>query len=119
MPGEIHRRGHRGGLVASCWAKRPQQCGALLLAGHDVNGQLTAVGHVGTGFSAVARRRLFDQLVRIERKASPLSAISSRQWKGVRWVQPHYVGEVEYREYLTAYGLRHTSWKGLRDVDRH
>ena len=95
----------------------PNSVGALLLAGHDVNGQLTAVGHVGTGFSAVARRRLFDQLVRIERKASPLSANSSRQWKGVRWVHPHYVGEVEYREYLRAYGLRHTSWKGLRDVD--
>ncbi|MDX5965239.1 hypothetical protein SIM91_18390 [Rhodococcus opacus] len=34
--------------------------------------------------------------------------------KGARWVEPRLVGDVEYREH-TSGGLRHPSWKGLRD----
>ena len=36
---------------------------------------------------------------------------------GVRWARPKYVGEVAFREYVPGQGLRHTSWKGLREVD--
>ena len=36
---------------------------------------------------------------------------------GVRWVRPAYLGEVHYREFVAGEGLRHHSWKGLRDVD--
>jgi bifunctional non-homologous end joining protein LigD len=38
---------------------------------------------------------------------------------GVRRVIPTYVGEVAYREYVPGRWLRHTSWKGLRDIDAH
>jgi hypothetical protein len=89
--------------------------GGLLVAGHDAAGQLVAVGHVGTGFSTAMRRRLFEVLVRVERKTAPLRG--AEQWSGVRWVRPKLVGEVAYREYVPGQGFRHASWKGLRELD--
>lgn len=87
--------------------------GSLLVAGHDDDGRLVAVGQVGTGFSASMRRHLFSLLDPIVRPRSPLTV--PVEAAGVRWVAPHYVGEVAYREYVPGHWLRHTSWKGLRD----
>ncbi len=35
---------------------------------------------------------------------------------GVRWVEPRFVCEVAYREYVAGGWLRHTSFKGLGGV---
>lgn len=35
--------------------------------------------------------------------------------QGWRWVEPRYVGEVAFREWAPGRGLRHASWKGLRE----
>jgi len=32
-----------------------------------------------------------------------------------RWVEPRFVGQVEYRKFTCAGRLRHTSWRGVRD----
>ncbi len=107
-------------VIAGWWpASGPggtQAVGALLLAGHNNEGQLVAVGDVGTGFSATARRRMFEMLVRVERKTAPILGPANRL-PGVRWARPKYVGEVAFREYVPGQGLRHTSSKGLREVD--
>ncbi|WP_257226399.1 hypothetical protein [Rhodococcus opacus] len=51
----------------------------------------------------------------MERPTTPLdSPPPARDTKGARWVEPRLVGDVEYRE-NTSGGLRHPSWKGLRD----
>ncbi|MCA2247547.1 DNA ligase [Mycobacterium intracellulare] len=89
--------------------------GSLLMAGHNEAGDLVAVGQVGTGFSASMRRYLFRLLEPIRRQDTPLG--SPVEAAGICWVDPVYVGEVAYREYTAGRWLRHTSWKGLRDID--
>jgi bifunctional non-homologous end joining protein LigD len=86
--------------------------GSLLLAGHDDEDRLVAVGQVGTGFSSNMRRHLFGLLDPIRCEGSPLS--EPVEAAGVCYVTPTYVGEVAYREYVPGRWLRHTSWKGLR-----
>lgn len=89
--------------------------GSLVLAAHNAEGALVLLGHVGTGFTDAARRALHDELDRIRVPRSPLHGERSRSGssEGVCWVAPRLVGSVQYRE-LTASGLRHPSWRGLR-----
>lgn len=89
--------------------------GSLLVAGYNPDGDLVAIGQVGTGFSATTRRRLFDQLQPLRRTTS---AVSNRvELPGVRFVEPRMVAEIAYREYVPGRWLRHASFKGCRDVD--
>ncbi|WP_430334634.1 non-homologous end-joining DNA ligase [Rhodococcus sp. ACT016] len=89
--------------------------GSLLLAAHDDDGRLVYIGHVGTGFTGASRRALLEKLEPLERPTSPLDAAPpARESRDARWVEPLLVGDVEYREYAGG-GLRHPSWKGLRD----
>lgn len=102
-------------LVVMAFAGPPGRVGALLLAGYDEAGVLEVAGQVGTGFSAAMRRHLFELLQPIERHSPTVAGPGAAQ--GWRWVEPVYVGEVAFREYTPGRGLRHVSWKGLRDVD--
>lgn len=89
--------------------------GSLLIAGHDAAGDLVAIGQVGTGFSDTMRRRLYAQLHPTRRPTSPVA--NHIEVPGVRWVEPRYVAETAYREYVPGRWLRHTSFKGLRSAD--
>lgn len=89
-----------------------EQTGNLLLAGREPDGHLTVVGEVGTGFSTAERRRLHRLVVAIPRATAAAAGAPEGGW---HWVQPEYAGEVAYREYVPGRGLRHCSWKGLRD----
>jgi bifunctional non-homologous end joining protein LigD len=93
---------------------RRDRIGSLLLAGRGPDGRLTLVGQVASGLSDVERRRLYALLVKIPR-ARPQVA-HEKQIRGVHWVDPVYTGEVAFREYIPGRGLRHPSWKGLRDT---
>ncbi|KMV19638.1 hypothetical protein ACT17_06260 [Mycolicibacterium conceptionense] len=104
-------------LVIVAWSPRrgpgaAEQIGTLLMAGRQADGELVIVGEVGTGFSAVERRRLFQLLSVIARRTPALAAEPGGS--GWNWVETAYVGEIAYREYQTGRGLRHASWKGLR-----
>ncbi|WP_324195815.1 non-homologous end-joining DNA ligase [Nocardia cyriacigeorgica] len=89
--------------------------GSLILAAHEPDGRLVYIGNVGTGFTDAARRTLRAQLDKIARTDSVLSAPPGRPGFGVaHWVDPVLVGDIEYREY-TGDGLRHPSWRGLRN----
>lgn len=104
-------------LAIVAWSERAgpgggDQIGNLLLAGQEPDGRLSVVGEVGTGFSAAERRRLHRLLMAIPRSTAAAAAAPEGGW---HWVQPKYVGEVAYREYVPGRGLRHCSWKGLRD----
>lgn len=102
-------------LVVVAFAGPADRVGALLLAGYDEDGVLVVAGQVGTGFSAVTRRHLFASLQPIQRDSpAAAGAVDGQGW---RWVEPRQVGEVAFREYTPGRGLRHASWKGLRDVD--
>ncbi|MGO4741561.1 non-homologous end-joining DNA ligase [Bosea sp. 2KB_26] len=85
--------------------------GRLLLAAWK-NNRLTYVGGVGTGFtdrSATALRKQLDAL-QIDKPALKLAR------KGVRWVSPSLVAEIDFRGWTTDQKLRHASYKVLRDV---
>lgn len=92
---------------------RSERVGALLLAGRRADGQLTIVGHVGAGLSDAERRRLHTLLAPLAMASPPVR--DSPTIDGVHWVKPQYVGEVAFREYTPHRGLRHASWKGLRE----
>jgi bifunctional non-homologous end joining protein LigD len=98
-PGE----GSRAGMIGS------------LLLGLPSGGGLRYVGHVGTGFTVAALRRLGEQLAPLARQSSPFSGPLPRDHaRGARWVQPRLVGEVAYGQWTGDRILRHSSWRGLR-----
>ncbi|MGN2642287.1 ATP-dependent DNA ligase [Nocardia takedensis] len=91
--------------------------GSLLVGGHRED-RLVYLGAVGTGFSASARRDLQIRLDRLAVGRSPFATeLPTSAARDARFVRPCLIGQVEYRE-ITAGGLRHPSWKGLRsDID--
>ncbi|WP_201829969.1 DNA ligase D [Microvirga zambiensis] len=93
----------------------PKAIGSLVLGVYE-DVRLVHVGRVGTGFSATLARDLWADLDRLKRPASPFSAALSRDAaRGVRWVKPELVAEVEFRGWTNDGILRHASYKGLRE----
>jgi bifunctional non-homologous end joining protein LigD len=89
--------------------------GALALGYHEA-GRLHYAGRVGTGWSAGQARSLRDELEAIVAKRPALAnALPAGAEKGVRWVEPRLVGEVEFREWTQDRMLRAASFKGLRE----
>ncbi|TCQ99149.1 bifunctional non-homologous end joining protein LigD [Neorhizobium sp. JUb45] len=85
--------------------------GSLLLAAYR-GGAFVYVGSVGTGFKekeAMELRRMLDTL----KTKRALVAVDK---KGVVFVQPTLIAEIEYRAWTDDGKLRHASYKGLRDV---
>jgi bifunctional non-homologous end joining protein LigD len=89
--------------------------GSLVLGVYE-KGELIHVGRVGTGFTAALASSLWRELDRLKRPASPFEAkLPADAAKGVRWVEPKLVAEVELRGWTADGLLRHASFKGLRD----
>ena len=92
----------------------PKAAGALVLGVYD-GGKLTYVGRVGTGFTASTARALWMQLQPLRASAPSFSEkLPSLARKGVDWVRPELVAEVEYRGWTSDGLLRHASFQGLR-----
>jgi len=89
--------------------------GALVL-GVNEGGRLVHVGKVGTGYTEATARRLWTELDKIKRPASPFPEKLPRiATNGVRWVEPKLVAEVELRGWSSDGLIRHGSFKGLRE----
>ncbi|MGI0523983.1 non-homologous end-joining DNA ligase [Rhizobium giardinii] len=87
---------------------------SLLLAAYKGD-DLVYVGSVGTGFKereAVKLRELMD-LLPWKRKTPPVVYQGKR--KAV-WLQPTLIAEIQYRAWTTDGKLRHSAYKGLREV---
>lgn len=102
-----------GGYVPSTTAK--DVIGSLVLGVfHD--GKLRHTGRVGTGFSRMVAEDLFLRLEKLARKTSPfdgkLDAVARR---GVHFVKPELVAEVEFRTWTADGLLRHAAFRGLRE----
>jgi DNA ligase D-like protein (predicted 3'-phosphoesterase) len=88
--------------------------GSLLLGVYEKSGDLTYVGHVGTGFSNAMLRQLRAKLAKIEVPAPPF-AVAPRPHAKAHWVRPEYVAEVRFAEWTQDGKLRQPSFLGLRD----
>lgn len=88
--------------------------GSLLLGAHDGGGDLIYTGRVGTGFTQRQLEALHTMLSEHEVSASPFRN-PVPDIRGVHWVQPARVVEVEYTEKTRDGRLRHPSFRGLRE----
>jgi bifunctional non-homologous end joining protein LigD len=89
----------------------PGAIASLLLAARK-DEALVYVGNVGTGFTQKVARDLRKQLDAI-RTGKPAVRVKG---KGLVFVEPTLVAEVEYRAWTLDGKLRHASFKGLRDA---
>ncbi|MDR9750378.1 DNA ligase D [Pseudomonas sp. SZMC_28357] len=88
--------------------------GALLLGVNDESG-LVYAGRVGTGFNQASLKSIHEQLKARERKSSPLAkSLTSAQARGVHWVEPELVGEVEFAEWTREGVVRQAAFVALR-----
>jgi bifunctional non-homologous end joining protein LigD len=90
--------------------------GSLVL-GHYDDGRLVHDGRAGTGFSAeiaVTMRRLLDA-IRAPQPPAFRDKPSREASKGVIWVKPKLVAEIQYRGWGSEGLLRQASFKGLRE----
>lgn len=88
--------------------------GALLLAVNDDAG-LVYAGRVGTGFDQASLNAIYAQLTALERMDSPLQKpLTSAQARGVHWVEPRLVGEVQFAQWTREGLVRQAAFVGMR-----
>lgn len=102
-----------GGYVDSTAMK--DAIGALLLGYYDGK-VFRYAGRVGTGFSHSKARELWARLQRLRLDASPFeNSLTAAQRRGVVWVTPDLVAQIDYRAITSDKLLRHASFKSLRE----
>jgi bifunctional non-homologous end joining protein LigD len=99
------------GYIASSVAR--QSVGALVLGEH-AGGRLIPVGHVGSGFTAEIAQDLWRRLDPLRRK-TPVFKDPNAEGKGVVWVEPRLVAEIEYRGRSSAGLIRHAVFRELAE----
>ena len=89
--------------------------GALVLGYYDRKRFIYA-GRVGTGFTHRSAADLHRLLKPLRVASAPVaSQLTGLQRRGVVWVRPDLVAQVEYRAWTADNLLRHASFKGLRE----
>lgn len=93
----------------------PRAIGSLVLGLYDGD-RLKSVGRVGTGFSVTLAEQLFTKLEALQTDKQPFDPPLPRaEARGVRFVRPELVAEVDFRAWTGDGNLRHASFKGLRE----
>ena len=91
--------------------------GALLVGYFNSHEQLVYAGRVGTGFSDRVLDELSTRLAKLERQKSlfvDLQGVTGEA-RGVHWVAPKLVAQVEFSEWTRDGRLRHPAFLGLRE----
>lgn len=102
-----------GGYLASTAIE--EAVGALVLGVYDKS-RFVYAGRVGTGFDRKTARELWRLLQPVKSVTSPFSQpLAPLQTKGVSWVTPKLVAQIEYRAWTGDGILRHAAFKALRD----
>jgi bifunctional non-homologous end joining protein LigD len=88
--------------------------GALVIAVHE-DGELRHAGKVGTGFTDDDLRELRGRMRKLERKSAPVvDPPRGAEGRGIHWLEPRLVAEVEFTEWTPDGKIRHPSFQGLR-----
>lgn len=89
--------------------------GALLVGTHDEQGGLAYRGKVGTGFTEQSLLELYQRLRKLHQEQPAfVNAPRGAATRGVHWVRPELLAEVEYAELTRDGKLRHPRFRGLR-----
>ena len=89
--------------------------GSLVMGVYEA-GKLVPVGRVGTGFTSEVAGSLYKTLTSMEMNASPFgSKLPAAASRGVKWVRPELVAEVEFRGWTHDGMVRQGSFQGLRE----
>ena len=89
--------------------------GALILGYYDEAGALRDAGRCGTGFDNKLLTQLRRRLDALPRVPKPRSVPKGTPLKGVHWVEPKLVGEVQYSGWTHDGILRHAAFLGVRE----
>jgi len=89
--------------------------GAFLVGYYDPGGELRYAGRVGTGFNTVQLAELHKRLAALARADAPVALPKGVSRKGVHWVEPRLVAEVEFANWTADDILRHAAFQGLRE----
>ncbi|MFC5759745.1 DNA ligase D [Rhizobium sp. GCM10022189] len=102
-----------GGYVPSTSMKNA--IGSLAM-GYYEDGALRHVGRVGTGFTVATAEMLYQRLSATETKHSPFGdKLTAEERRGLHYVKPELVAEVEFRAWSADGNLRHAAFRGLRE----
>jgi bifunctional non-homologous end joining protein LigD len=89
--------------------------GALLLGYYDAKGKLCYAGRVGTGFNSEKLMELRKRLEELTCKNAPVTLPKGVSRKGLHWVEPRLVAEVEFADWTADAIVRQASFQGLRE----
>jgi bifunctional non-homologous end joining protein LigD len=87
-----------------------------LLVGYYEGKDFAYAGRVGTGYTRRTLEQLLPQLEILEQKTSPFTQGRELiETRGVRWVRPRLVAQVEFANWTSDNLLRQASFQGLRE----
>ncbi len=89
--------------------------GALLVGYYDPRGKLRYAGRVGTGFNTGQLIQLHRQLESLARPEPTVTLPKGVSRKGVHWIEPRLVAEVEFATWTADDIVRQASFQGLRE----
>ena len=89
--------------------------GALLLGYFRPDKKFAYAGRVGTGFNSRSLRELHRKLKRLQQPKCPFISLPPGHTRGVYWVRPELVAEVQFSNWTDEGLLRQASFLGLRE----